>query len=90
MFVESITQPKDEWQRWSEKLRTYSEPPQALAVAIAWDNGDGTITQLNVWDEPGAVADHFMDRVLPIVQAEGEPDHKPERHGEPLAIHVRS
>ncbi len=89
MFVESITQPTDEWERWSEKLRMYAEPPQGLAVSIAWDNGDGSITQLNVWDAPGAIADNYMDRILPIVQAEGEPEHKPTRHGEPLAIYLR-
>ncbi len=89
MFVESITQPTDEWECWSEKLRMFAEPPQGLAVSIAWDNGDGSITQLNVWDAPGAIADNYMERVLPIVQAEGEPEHKPRRHGEPLAIYLR-
>lgn len=89
MFVESITQPKDEWHRWSEKLAMHSDPPSALAMSIAWDSGGGMVTQVNVWDDPGSIADFYMERVLPFVEAEGEPEHKPKRHGEPIAMYLR-
>jgi hypothetical protein len=36
-----------------------------------------------------AIADFYMDRVRPIVEAEGEPTNKPERCGEPLAFYRR-
>ena len=89
MFIETLTQPKEAWVDWSEKLRMHSDPPAALAVSVAWDDGDGMVTQVSVWDAPGAIADFYVERVLPLVQAEGEPEHKPRRHGEPLAIYVR-
>jgi hypothetical protein len=89
MFCETITAPREEWERWTERLRVTSEPPAALVVSIAWLGKDGLVTSVNVWDSPQAVGDFYMERVGPIVQAEGEPANKPERHGEPLAVYVR-
>lgn len=89
MFIETITQPRDEWDRWNAKLRMHADPPPALAASIAWDSGDGMVTLVNVWDAPGAISDFYMERVLPAVQAEGEPEHKPKRHGERVAIYLR-
>jgi hypothetical protein len=62
------------------------EPPSALLASIAWDNGDDTVSAVNVWDNPSAVADFFMERVI---AAEGEPSYKPVRHGEPIASYFR-
>ena len=90
MFVETITQPKEAFDDWNEKLRMHSDPPSALAASIAWDDGDGMVTLVNVWDAPGAISDFYMERVLPLVEAEGEPEHKPRRHGEPVAVYLRS
>jgi len=90
MFVETIALPRAEWERWHERLRYVSDPPEALIATIAWDSGDGQVTGVNLWDTPKAVADFYLERVAPIVEAEGEPTHKPQRHGEPLAIYLRS
>jgi hypothetical protein len=89
MFVETITAPGEVWHRWTDRLRLFSEPPATLFASIAWDNGDGTITAVNVWDNPSAVADFFLDRVEPVIAAEGKPDYKPVRHGEAIASYVR-
>lgn len=89
MFVETITAPAEVWHRWTDRLRLFSEPPAALFASIAWDNGDGTITAVNVWDTPSAVADFFLERVEPVIAAEGKPDYKPVRHGEPVASYFR-
>jgi hypothetical protein len=89
MFVETITAPRHEWERWHERLRYTTDPPQALIASIVWDAGDGQVTAVNVWDTPAAIADFYMERVRPIVEAEGEPTNKPQRHGEPLAFYVR-
>jgi hypothetical protein len=61
----------------------------ARISAIAWDSGDGEVTGVNVWDTPGAIAEFFIERVGPFVEAEGEPTNKPRRHGEPLAFYIR-
>jgi hypothetical protein len=89
VFVETITAPRDEWERWTERLRLVSDPPAALVASIAWLGADGLVTALNVWDSPDAVADFYVERVGPIVQAEGEPPNKPQRHGTPLAVYIR-
>jgi len=89
MFVETIALPRSEWERWHELLRYSSDPPAALIATIVWDSGDGQVTGVNLWDTAEAVADFYMERVRPIVEVEGEPTNKPQRHGEPLAFHLR-
>ena len=89
MFVETITQPREEWQTWSEKLRFLGDPPEALVASSAWDAGDGKVTQLNVWDNPAAVGDFFMERTVSVIEELGEPSSKPRRHGEPLTVYLR-
>jgi hypothetical protein len=90
MFVETITAPRDEWEHWTERLRVQADPPAALVASVAWVGSDGLVTALNVWDSPEAVADFYVERVGAIVQSEGEPLNKPQRHGAPLAVYIRS
>jgi hypothetical protein len=89
MFVETIDLPRAEWERWYERLRYVTDPPEALAATIVWESGGGQVRGVNLWDTPKAVADFYLERVRPIVEVEGEPEHKPQRHGEPLAIYLR-
>jgi hypothetical protein len=89
MFVESISVPRDEFDRWEERLRMLSDPPRALVASIVWDAGDDQVDGVNLWDSAEAVADFFTERVLPVVETEGEPGNKPRRHGEPVAVYVR-
>ena len=90
MFIETITSPAEAWHDWNEKLKLHSDPPSALVASIAWHDNEGNVTQVNVWDAPGAVSDFYMERVLPLIQTEGEPEHKPQRHGQPVALYLRT
>jgi hypothetical protein len=47
------------------------------------------VTGVNLWDTPKAIADFYLERVRPIVEAEGQPTNKPQRHGEALAFYLR-
>jgi len=38
---------------------------------------------------PHSTCSDYLERVRPIVEVEGEPKHKPQPHGEPLAIYLR-
>lgn len=89
MFVETITTSRDEWDSWNERLRLLADPPAALVASIAWQTANGDVTSVNVWESPEAVADFFVERVRPLVEAEGEPATAPTRHGEPLAVYAR-
>ncbi|HEX2368522.1 MAG TPA: hypothetical protein VHM94_04735 [Acidimicrobiia bacterium] len=60
-----------------------------MFASIAWGNDDGTISAVNVWDNPSVVADFFLERVEPVIAAEGKPGYKPVRHGEPVASYFR-
>ena len=90
MFIETVTAPREVWEQWSTRLRLFSEPPAALVAAVAWDAGDGMITSLNAWDNPSAVADFFVDRVQPLVEAKGPADYNPVRHGNAVATYFRA
>jgi hypothetical protein len=90
VFVETVDLPRREWERWHEFLRYSTDPPAALVATIVWDTGNGRVTGVNLWDAPEAIADFYLERVVPIVAVEGEPTEKPQRHGEPLAFYVRS
>lgn len=89
MFVETLTAPRDEWERLTERVALLADPPDALVASIAWDAGDGQVSSVNVWDSPEAVGDFFVSRVHPVVQELGEPKAKPARRGIPLAIYIR-
>ena len=89
MFVETVTSPRDEWEKWNERLRMTTDPPAALVASVAWVGKDGQVTSLNVWDSPDAIADFYMERVGPFVRAEGEPPNTPDRHGPPIAAYFR-
>ena len=69
MFVETIVLPYRDWERWQQRLRLVDDPPEALIASIAWSSGDGEVTGVNVWDTPRAIADFFMERVHPFVEA---------------------
>ena len=90
MFVETITQPADEWKEWTERLALLSDPPPALVASIAWSTDDGNITGLNLWESPEAVGDFFMERTQRVIAELGEPKSKPKRHGAPVAVYIRS
>ena len=90
MFIETITSPRDEYEHWAALLRTVEDPPTGLVASIAWEAGDGNVTVLNAWATPAAVADAYMERVLPIIEAQGEPANKPDRHGESIHFWIRA
>ncbi len=89
MFVETVTAPIADWQRWTQRLRMFDDPPPALAGSIAWTSDGETVVNVNVWDTPEAVADFFEARVQPLIEIDGPPENKPVRHGKPLAIYLR-
>jgi len=89
MFVETITAPAQEFHAWNERLRLLSDPPAALVASIAWNAGEGQVSGVNVWETAEAVADFFVERVHPLVEAEGKPATTPARHGEAVAMYLR-
>ena len=89
MFIERVIAPREEFDLWDERLRMVDEPPAALIASIAWES-EGEVTCVNVWDSPDAIADFFLERVQPFVEAEGPPAHKPERLGHAVRAYVRA
>ena len=89
MFVETITVPRAEWLRWSERLRLFTDPPPTLVSSVAWASGPDSVTNVNVWDTPAAVADFYVEWVEAVIKADGPPSQKPVRRGAPVAVYIR-
>ena len=45
--------------------------------------------QPQVWDDASAIGDFYPERVREVAHAEGQPDVKPVRHGNPVAAYFR-
>jgi hypothetical protein len=88
VFVERVTAPREEFDRWDDRLRMIKEPPPALVASFAWES-NGEVTAINVWDSPEAIADFFLERVQPYVEAEGQPANKPQRLGPAIRAYIR-
>jgi hypothetical protein len=88
VFIERVTAPREEFELWDARLRMVTEPPPALVVSVAWES-DGEVTCVNVWDSPEAIADFFLERVRPFVEADGPPANKPQRLGHAVRAYVR-
>jgi hypothetical protein len=88
VFVERVTAPREEFELWDERLRMVTEPPAALVASFAWES-DGEVTAINVWESPEAIADFFLERVQPFVEAEGQPANKPQRLGRAIRAYIR-
>ena len=88
MFIERVTASRGDFELWDARLRMVTEPPPALVASVAWES-DGEVTCINVWDSPEAIADFFLVRVRPFVEAVGPPRNKPERLGHAIRGYVR-
>jgi len=89
MFVETITSDREQWEMLDRKIRMRDEPPDGLVASITWDAGDGRVTMLNVWEQPGQIADFYVERAAPVFAEIGQPTGTPKRHGEPVAVFIR-
>jgi hypothetical protein len=89
MFVETITSDREDWEFFSRGTRLTTDPPETLALSVAWDAGDDRVTVLNVWDSGESIADFYVERTRPLIEQRGEPADKPKRHGAPLEVYVR-
>ena len=88
VFIEQVTAPREEFELWDARLGMVTQPPPALALSVAWES-DGVVTCINVWDSPQAIADFFLERVQPYVEAEGPPANKPQRLGHAVRAYIR-
>ena len=90
MFLETLTSPRAEFEQWSARLRMIEDPPPGLLASVAWASGDDEVTVVNVWETPAAVGDFYLERVRHVVEAVGEPESKPQRHGPPVHFWTRT
>ena len=88
MFVERVVAPREEFELWDARLRIVTDPPPALVVSVAWESA-GEVTCINAWDSPEAIADFFLERVRPFIEAADPPENKPQRLGHVVRAYVR-
>lgn len=77
MFIDIVTAPREEVELVDEKAGLFSNPPDGLAAAIAWEADDDNVSVLMVWETPGARGDFGAEKMMSLVEA-GAVTTKPE------------
>lgn len=89
MFMDRVTVDRAAHDELIEATRLLDDPPDGLLAALSWEEQDGQVTMVSLWESPGARGDATTERILPLVEA-GMLDG---RHGDPepvraVAVHV--
>lgn len=88
MFIDIVTAPRQEVEFVDEEAGLFSDPPDGLAAAVAWEVDDDNVTVLMVWETPGARGDFAAEKMMPLVEA-GDVTTKPEIVT-PFRVFIRS
>lgn len=76
MFIDIVTTSTADLDVVDERAGLFSDPPDGLAAAIAWESGDDEITTVMVWDTPGDRGDFAFKKMMPLMEegvVSGEP-----------------
>jgi hypothetical protein len=78
MFMDIAQTTRSEIDVVDQKAGLFSDPPDGLLAALAWDGPEeGQVTVLMVWETPGARGDFGFQRMMPLMES-GEVTAKPE------------
>lgn len=82
MFIETVTLARAQAEAVWEHSRIFSEPPDGLMAAIAWETGAGEVTSVMTWETPAARGDFAMERMMPLYES----GTLGEEHGHPQPV----
>jgi len=77
MFIDIVTASTSDLDSVDERAGLFSDPPDGLAAAIAWESGDDEITTVMVWDSPGDRGNFAFKKIMPLMEEgiiRGEPE----------------
>jgi hypothetical protein len=91
MYMDKVTTSRDAAEEvWSES-RLLDDPPGSLLALLAWEEEEGQVTTVSVWESAASRGEVAADRVMPLFE-QGVLDG---RHGSPhpvsaVRIYLRS
>lgn len=88
MFIDTVVTSRSEFDLIDDETGLFSDPPDALLAAVAWESGDDEVTVVHVWESAGARGRFAAENVLPLVEA-GQVTSKPENLT-PYRVFIRS
>jgi hypothetical protein len=79
MFVDLVTSKKSEYESIDAETGLYSNPPDDLLAAIAWEaDAPDQVTVLHVWRTADARGTFAFEKIMPLAQA-GKIESNPRR-----------
>lgn len=82
MFMEKVTTTRDAVEEVFEESKLLDEPPTSLLALLSWEEDDGRVTTVSVWESAAARGQMAVDRMMPLYE-QGVLD---ERHGSPHPV----
>ena len=82
MFMDKVTTTRNAAEEtWSES-RLLDDPPTSLLALLSWEEEDGQVTTVSVWESAASRGQVAADRMMPLFE-QGVLD---ERHGSPHPV----
>lgn len=44
------------------------DPPEGMLAALSWEEDDGPVTMVSLWESPGARGQAAMERMMPLFE----------------------
>jgi hypothetical protein len=91
MYMDKVTTSREAAEEVWNESGLLDDPPTSLLALLAWEEQDGQVTTVSVWESAAARGDVAVSRVMPLFE-QGILD---ERHGSPhpvpvVRIHLRA
>lgn len=77
MFIDQVTAPRSEIETVDAETGLFSDPPDGLLAAVAWEDDDDQITTVMVWETAAARGDFAFEKMMPLLKT-GSITGKPE------------
>jgi hypothetical protein len=82
MFMDKVTTTRDAAEEVWRESRLLDDAPSSLLAPLAWEEEDGQVTTVSVWESAASRGQVAADRVMPLFE-QGILD---ERHGSPHPV----
>lgn len=82
MYMDKVTTTRDAAEEVYSASRLLDDPPESLLALLAWEEEDGQVTTVSVWESAASRGQVAADRFMPLFD-QGVLD---ERHGSPHPV----
>ncbi len=81
-YLDKVTTSREAAEEVWASSRLLDDPPDTLLALLAWEEADGQVTSVSVWESAASRGDVAVERVMPLFER-GILD---DRHGSPHPV----